>query len=97
MAHKRTVVPGKLEEKMTVMRVTPENCTGCLQCQMVCSLTYHGRVNPEEAHILIERDAAGYRFLVGFTAECRKGCRLCANHCSYGCLVPLHKEVAADG
>ncbi len=62
-----------------------DKCTGCLNCQLVCSFTYHDVFNPDLAHIKIERtldDGKGAHF----TDECIQ-CSICADYCVYGALT----------
>jgi len=89
----------KTREKLRFIQVRSENCQGCLQCQMICSLSYTGRVNPAVANIRVERGYPdAYHFRVGFTAECREGCKLCTTVCPYECLIPVErKEVGENG
>ena len=64
--------------------VNPEKCTECMCCQLICSLTYAGAFNPEEARIVINPPNE-----IGFTDECVKGCSLCTNYCVYGAIIRL--------
>ena len=62
----------------------PENCTGCLMCQMRCSFAFTGRFNPAQARVLIQRPVTGGRG-ISFTDECTD-CGLCARVCVYGAI-----------
>ncbi len=64
--------------------VNPEKCTECMCCQLICSLTYAGSFNPEEARIVINPPNE-----IGFTGECVKGCSLCTKYCVYGAITRL--------
>jgi hypothetical protein len=67
--------------------VKPEECKGCLICQLICSLAYTGAFNPEKASILIEPLKE-----ISFTNECvenRIGDSL--PPCQAAC--PLHVDV----
>ena len=64
--------------------VHPENCTGCLICQLRCSFEYVNCFNPSRARLLIERHIAGKR-KISFTDECNE-CGLCARFCPYEAL-----------
>ena len=64
--------------------VNPEKCTECMCCQLICSLTYAGSFNPEEARIAINPPNE-----IGFTEECVKGCSLCTKYCVYGAITRL--------
>ena len=50
----------------------PDNCAGCRQCEIVCSLNKYGRVNPEISNIRIRTDVLG-----GFISEA-EACKQCA-------------------
>jgi len=67
--------------------VIPEKCAECMCCQLICSLTYAGAFNPEEAKIVI--DPSGD---IHFTDECREGCILCTKYCAYGAISPEREE-----
>lgn len=64
------------------VNVATEKCTECACCQMVCSLTYAGCFNPEEARIIIKPPDQ-----ISFTDDCIQGCSLCTNYCVYGAIV----------
>ena len=61
--------------------VFPEKCAECMTCQLMCSLTYTGSFNPEEASIVINPPD-----VIRFTDECREGCVLCTKYCEYGAI-----------
>lgn len=85
---------GSADVKAKLIEIRSEACNGCLRCQMVCSLTYGGSINPEAAYIQVEREPEYfYRYRVSFKEGCHSGCRLCAKHCPYGCLVVKEGEV----
>ncbi len=60
-----------------------EKCTGCLTCQLVCSLSHHGECNPSQACIVMRKD--GLICKADFTADCDE-CARCARYCPYGAL-----------
>jgi Fe-S-cluster-containing dehydrogenase component len=62
-----------------------DKCTGCLNCQLICSFTYHDIFNPALARIRIERTIDDEK-RTAFTEECIR-CSLCADYCVYGSLV----------
>ena len=67
-----------------------DRCTGCLNCQLICSFTYHDIFNPSLARIRIERapdDGKG----ASFTDECIQ-CSLCADYCIYGALTRVEER-----
>ena len=60
---------------------TPEKCTECACCQLICSLTYAGSFNPEKARIILDFPNG-----IGFAEDCIKNCVLCTNYCVYGAI-----------
>ncbi|RJP17088.1 MAG: 4Fe-4S dicluster domain-containing protein [Candidatus Abyssobacteria bacterium SURF_5] len=44
---------GRIMKKLSLV---PNLCTGCRECQLMCSLKHAGRFNPAEARIRIEYD-----------------------------------------
>ena len=65
--------------------ITPEKCTGCRSCQLICSLTFEHRFNPLEAYIQVERTGDG-EYQIYLTEDC-KNCGLCVKYCAYGTLA----------
>jgi len=63
--------------------VHPEKCTGCLVCQLCCSLVHHKVFNPSLARISIK--FTGDEREIAFTEGC-DGCSACARFCAYGTL-----------
>ena len=61
-----------------------DRCTGCLNCQLICSFTYHEVFNPSLARIEIGRGLDDEKS-AGFTDECVQ-CSFCADYCVYGAL-----------
>lgn len=62
-----------------------DKCTGCLNCQLICSFTYNEVFNPDLAYISITRtvnDGKG----ACFTEDCLQ-CSICADSCVYGSLT----------
>ncbi|MFX0056819.1 MAG: 4Fe-4S binding protein [Candidatus Hodarchaeota archaeon] len=65
--------------------ITDENlCTGCRNCQLICSFNISGKFSIEKAYIKIEN---AYALLphIKFLDECTK-CGLCVQYCLYGAL-----------
>ena len=62
--------------------VITQKCTECACCQMICSITYAGSFNPEEARIIIKPPDQ-----ISFTDDCILGCSLCTKYCVYGAIV----------
>ncbi len=64
----------------------PQNCTGCLICQLTCSFNYEEIFNPSLAKIIIRRSSKeGISYEIDYKADCR-GCGLCAKSCPFGTL-----------
>ena len=64
------------------IEVHPEKCTGCLICQLCCSLIHHKTFNPSMARILVRLTDDSE---IIFTDDCDK-CGTCARFCVYGAL-----------
>ena len=64
--------------------IAGERCTGCLNCQLICSFTFTRAFNPAAAYIKIERIDGGSE--IHFTEDCT-GCGLCIDYCAYGTLT----------
>ena len=63
--------------------ITVEKCSGCLNCQLICSLIFEKSFNPDAARIIVT-GGPGNRDIY-FTDECTE-CNLCVKHCVYGTL-----------
>jgi NAD-dependent dihydropyrimidine dehydrogenase PreA subunit len=59
-----------------------EKCTGCLSCQLRCSLTYLDSFNPLGAYIQVRRRDGTQ---ITFTEECN-ACGFCVEECRFGAL-----------
>jgi Fe-S-cluster-containing dehydrogenase component len=62
-----------------------DRCTGCLNCQLICSFTYHAIFNPDLARITIGNGLNDEKSAC-FTDECNQ-CNICADYCIYGALT----------
>ena len=69
--------------------VDVSRCTGCLNCRLICSITYEDQFNPARARLTVDA-AKGRTLRIGFREDCTK-CGLCARHCLYGALT-VHEE-----
>jgi len=79
----------KRDKNNEAILINVEKCTGCLNCQLICSFVFEKTFNPEAAHIVIA-GGPGNRNIY-FSDECTE-CNLCALHCVYGTLQ-VAKEV----
>ena len=68
--------------------IRAEKCTGCLNCQLICSFTYTDTFNPAEAMIRIEGED---QKTIRYTADCTQ-CQLCTQYCVFGTIVPTKGE-----
>jgi ferredoxin len=67
--------------------VFPEKCTGCLICELRCSLRFEKEFIPSAAAIRVRRLVGADReFDVTLTELC-DNCGLCARYCPYEALV----------
>jgi ferredoxin len=77
-----------IDMEKTNIIINAKECTECLACQLVCSLTYTDAFNLEKARIVIETMMQGETSrTIRFTDECVAGCHLCSDYCVYGALV----------
>lgn len=73
--------------KKFVIRVDPAKCTGCLICELRCSLRFEKAFSPAKAAIMIRRlVSAENEYEISFTEKC-DNCGICARYCSYGALT----------
>ena len=64
----------------------PENCVGCLFCQMRCSFRFTKRFSFSDARIDIEWNEEQCRYDISFSEGC-DSCGLCVRSCVYGALA----------
>lgn len=64
--------------------VHENNCTGCLICQLTCSLFHSKKFNLSEAHIQV-LNGHSLNPKISFLDSCLR-CGQCAQHCLYGAL-----------
>ncbi len=74
------------------IQVEPDNCTGCLQCQLNCSFGYTKIFNSSAARIII--NVSGPDCSISFTDQCNE-CGICADHCFYGALQKIEREAGS--
>lgn len=62
-------------------------CTGCLVCQLRCSLRFEKAFVPAKARLAVEPSPEpGCRYRIHFLEGC-DGCGACASYCPYGALT----------
>jgi ferredoxin len=77
------------------IKVDASKCTGCLICELRCSLRFEKAFNPSKAQIRIRRlVGADNEYEISFTEEC-DNCGICARYCPYGALIQEKKRGAA--
>lgn len=66
-------------------------CTGCLICELRCSLRFDKTHNPALAKISIRRLVNGEtEYGISFSEGC-DSCGICARYCPYGALIPKER------
>lgn len=61
-------------------------CTGCLICELRCSLRFEKVFNPSKARIRVRRlVGAENEYEISFSEDC-DNCGLCVRYCPYGAL-----------
>lgn len=76
----------KEKRKGLPIRVFPDRCTGCMICQLRCSLRFEKEFNPSKAKINITRRVnSDTEYDILFTADC-DNCGICARNCPYEAL-----------
>lgn len=70
------------------INVVPENCTGCLRCELACSDAHTKAFNPSSSRIRVLTSNEDCR--IYFTDDCIE-CGTCADQCFYGALVKSKK------
>jgi len=84
-----------VKEKKMEIHVDASKCTGCLICELRCSLRFEKKFNPHKAAIRIKRlVGAENEYEITFTEKC-DNCGICARHCPYEALVLIKNSAAA--
>ena len=74
--------------------VDASKCTGCLICELRCSLRFEREYNPAKAAIKIRRlVGAENEYTISFTEQC-DNCGICARYCPFGALLQEKKAGA---
>jgi len=76
-----------VKRKGPPITVYAERCTGCLICELRCSLRWVKEFNPSQSAIIIRRlVGAENEYQISFTEKC-DNCGICARYCPYGALI----------
>lgn len=74
------------------INIRPENCTGCLNCQLRCSFKKYGSFCPSGSAVDIASRPGNETIMdISFKSHC-DNCGLCASWCPYGALVLDHAK-----
>ena len=69
-----------------------DRCTGCLICQLRCSLRFEKAFNPSKARIRVRRlVGADTEYAIAFENDC-DNCGICVRQCPYGALIQEKRE-----
>ena len=79
----------RIDKNNETVVIDISKCTGCSNCQLICSLTYEKCFNPLKAHIVVNRTPFKELY---YTEDCSE-CNLCVKYCVYGALT--EREEAA--
>ncbi len=78
--------------KALPIRADASKCTGCLICELRCSLRFEKAFNPARAAIVIRRRVrAPDEYEISFSDRC-DNCGICVQYCSYGALTQGKKR-----
>ncbi len=74
------------------IEIHPEKCTGCLICELRCSLRFEKAFNPSKARISIRRLVGeNMEYAIAFKDDCDY-CGICARNCPYETLIQQKRE-----
>lgn len=77
------------------IRVEATVCTGCLICELRCSLRFERAFNPSRSEIRVRRLVTGKtEYQISFGDGC-DNCGICVRYCPYGALVQEKREARA--
>ncbi len=66
-------------------------CTGCLICELRCSLRFERAFNPAKAALIVRRvGQSANEYEISFSDKC-DNCGICVRFCSYGALTQEKK------
>jgi len=67
-----------------LLKYDQSKCSGCLQCQLTCSLMFSRNFQLSLSHIQIDSQKTEYSAV--FTDNCTH-CGICADNCLFGALI----------
>jgi NAD-dependent dihydropyrimidine dehydrogenase PreA subunit len=67
----------------------PEKCTGCLVCELRCSLRFAKAFSPSHSAIQIRHRVGGNDGLSMVFSDLCDNCGICARFCPYGALEQI--------
>ncbi len=73
--------------KRVTLRTDGSRCTGCQNCQLICSITHAKTFNPAKARVRLSPNEPR----VTFEDDCIR-CGLCARYCLYGAIRAVKEE-----
>ncbi len=83
------------KKKGQCIGIFAERCTGCLICELRCSLRFEKAFNPSKVRIRVLRlVGADTEYSVTFEDDCDR-CGICARHCPYEALIQEQKARGA--
>jgi ferredoxin len=77
------------KKRIREIRAYPEKCSGCMACQLACSLAYTKSFNPLKSRIIIN-GIGDIERQISFTEECNN-CGICVKYCNYGALEEVYQ------
>jgi len=73
------------------IKIYPQECTGCLICELRCSLRFEKAFNPNRAKITVRRLIdSDVEYAIAFDSDC-DNCGICARNCPYDALIQERK------
>lgn len=81
-------------DSRTALTLHPERCTGCLSCQLACSLQHEGSCSTRWARLGVTESGDGEVFVLEVCRQCKDA--PCVEACGYGALFDEGPIVALD-
>ena len=83
------------QRKGPPITIDASKCTGCLICELRCSLRFEKVFNPAKASIVIRRQVQSPdEYEISFTDKC-DNCGICVRYCTYGALTQEKRRIEA--